>query len=74
MIDKAYQKQDLGSKALEKVLEYIETRPCGPATCVWLSYEPSNIVAKKFYEKFDFVENGEFCGKEIVAVRQLRSE
>jgi diamine N-acetyltransferase len=37
MIDKAYQKQGMGSKALEKVLEYIRTYPCGPAAYCWLS-------------------------------------
>lgn len=71
MIDKAYQKQGLGSKALDKVLEYIKTYPCGPATYCWLSYEPENAVAKALYEKHGFKENGEMCGREIVSVKKL---
>lgn len=71
MIDKACQKQGLGSRALEKVLEYIGTYPYGPATYCWLSYEPENTVAKALYEKYGFKENGELCGREIVSVKKL---
>jgi len=71
MIDKAYQRQGLGSRALETVLEYIRTYPCGPASYCWLSYEPENIVAKALYEKHGFRENGEMCGREIVSVIKL---
>lgn len=53
MIDKAFQKQGLGGRALEKVLEYIGTNPCGPATYCWLSYEPENTLTSRnhFYFK-----------------------
>lgn len=71
MIDKAYQKQGLGGRALEKVLEYIRTYPCGPAAYCWLSYEPENSVAKALYEKYGFTENGEMCGEEIVSAKKL---
>ena len=71
MIDIAFQKQGLGSRALEKVLEYIGTNPCGPAAYCWLSYEPENTVAKKLYEKYGFTENGEMCGEEVVSLKKL---
>ena len=44
---------------------------CGKAEYCYLSYEPENINAKRLYSKFDFIENGEMDGEEIVAVLKL---
>lgn len=71
MIDKNYQGQGYGKKAMEKIIEYVKSGPCGMAKYCWLSYEPENIVAKKLYQSCGFQENGEMCGDEIVAVRSL---
>jgi diamine N-acetyltransferase len=38
---------------------------------VWLSYEPENVRARDIYREYGFVENGEMCGNEIVAVYEL---
>ena len=68
MIDKAYQHQGLGKKALQLSLDYLRTFPCGQAEYCWLSYEPENKAAKELYRSAGFMENGEMCGDEIVAV------
>lgn len=71
MIDKKYQRQGLGKKALQASIEYLKTAPCGKSEYCWLSYEPENIGAKALYNSFGFIENGEVCGDEIVAVKKL---
>ncbi|ERK30151.1 GNAT family N-acetyltransferase [Clostridium intestinale] len=71
MIDKTYQGQGLGKKAMQASIEYLRSEPCGRATYCWLSYEPENIVAKALYNSMGFIENGEMCDEEIVAVLRL---
>lgn len=71
MIDRGHQGRGLGKKAMEVCMEYLGTRPMGPGDKVWLSYEPENAAARELYHRFGFVENGEMCGDEIVAVRNL---
>ena len=71
MIDKAYQGKGLGRKAMQTALDYIHTWPCGEANHCWLAYEPENEVARDLYHSLGFVENGEMCGDEIVAVLKL---
>lgn len=60
MIDKRYQKRGYGRKAMQLALDYIRTFPCGEAEYCWLSYEPENVVAKRLYESFGFVEQPQF--------------
>ena len=60
MIDKKHQGQGLGKQAMTNVLEYIKTFPYGKATCVHLSYNPKNNVARKLYQSLGFVETGQF--------------
>ncbi len=71
MIDKAYQGQGLGKKALQASIDYLRSEPCGQANYCWLSYEPENVVAKALYNSMGFVENGQMCGDEIVAILEL---
>lgn len=71
MIDKNYQRMGYGKAAMELVLDYIRTFPCGRAEYCFLSYEPENTVAKKLYNSFGFRENGELDGEEIIAVLPL---
>lgn len=71
MIDRRHQGKGLGKAALGACLDYLRTFPCGPATHVWLSYEPENHAARALYHAAGFEENGEMCGQEIVAVRAL---
>ena len=56
MIDKRYQGRGFGKEAFKQVLDFVRSKPCGDAECVWLSYEPENEVAKKLYASFGFVE------------------
>lgn len=71
MIDKKYQGKGLGKQTIDAVLDLIRAFPFGPAGKVWLSYEPENTRARDIYRKYGFVENGEMCGNEIVAVYNL---
>lgn len=71
MIDAKFQNKGYGRKALQLALDFIRTFPCGKAEYCYLSYEPENMVAKKLYATFGFVENGEMDGEEVVAVLAL---
>ena len=54
MIDKAYQRQGLGIKALRAAIEYLRSERCGRAKYCWLSYEPKNVGAKALYSSMGF--------------------
>lgn len=71
MIDKSYQGRGLGRQTLDAAIDFIRTFPFGEAKKVWLSYEPENARARDIYRKYGFVENGDMCGNEIVAVYEL---
>lgn len=71
MIDKSYQGRGLGKQTIDAAVALIRTFPFGEAKRVWLSYEPENTRARDIYRKYGFVENGEMCGNEIVAVYEL---
>ena len=71
MIDKDQQRKGYGREAIKLALDFIKTSPCGEADYCWLSYEPENEVARRLYRSIGFVENGEMCGAEIVAVIKL---
>ena len=72
MIDERYQGKGCGRAAMELILDYIGSEPCGPAECCWLSYEPENERAKALYASFGFRETGEFDGEEAIAVLKLQ--
>lgn len=75
MIDKEFQNQGLGKKALIAAIQYLETMmPCGKADYCWLSYEPENVIAKRLYSSQGFHENGEMCEDEIVSVLKLSAK
>ena len=71
MIDKQYQGKGYGKETMAKALELIRTFPYGEASVVFLSYEPENLVARKFYASFGFVETGEVDDGELVAILAL---
>ena len=71
MIDKNYQNRGYGKQAVELVLNFIRTFPCGKADSCWLSYEPENAIAKSLYASFGFIETGEKDGEEQIAVLKL---
>ena len=67
MIDKKYQNKGFGRKALIKILENIKTFPQGRVESIYLSYEPSNTVARNLYQSLGFVETGQYAYDELVA-------
>ena len=68
MIDKNHQNKGLGKKAMTKLLEYIKSFPQGEAAAVYLSYAQNNIIARRLYESFGFVETGGLhIGDEYIA-------
>ena len=60
MIDKKYQKKGYGKEALIKAMEFLRTKPNGDAEYITLSYERTNVVAKKLYASLGFYEPVEF--------------
>ena len=73
MIDKKYQKHGFGKEALKLALDFIKTFPSGKSEACWLSYEPENIIARKLYLSFGFIEDIERYeeGQEIPAILKL---
>lgn len=71
MIDQRYQGRGYGRAAMELALDFIRTRPCGPAEWVWLSYEPQNAPARALYHSFGFRETGDMDGEEVIAARKV---
>ena len=68
MIDRRYQRRGCGRAALEAVLAYLKTFPCGASDGCWLSYEPENDAARRLYQSFGFAETGEMDGNELIAL------
>lgn len=71
MIDRKYQGRGLGKQTIDAVMTLIRAFPFGEAKKVWLSYEPENTRARDLYRRYGFVETGEMCGNEIVAVYEI---
>ena len=58
MIDKACQGHGYGKEALDRVLEFIKTKPFGDSERVVLTCNKNNPVARKMYEDKGFVATG----------------
>jgi len=67
MIDKLYQRKGYSKEAILKALDLIRSSTYGKASVVSLSYEPENVIAKKLYKSFGFMETGEVDDGELVA-------
>ena len=65
MIDKREQGHGYGGKALDKVMEYIKTKPFGASDRVALTCNKKNDVAIKLYESRGFAPTGAVFGDEI---------
>ena len=72
MIDERFQGKGFGKEAMNRILDFIKTEPCGSAETCWLSYEPENTAAKKLYHSFGFQETGDFDENEIIATLNLQ--
>ncbi len=73
MIDERYQGRGYGRAAMEEILSFIRSLPCGRADACWLSYEEENAAARALYRSFGFRETGERDGDEVIAVLPLAS-
>ncbi len=71
MIDEKHQRKGYGLQAMKLAEKYMKESFLGKADHCWVSYEAENVGAKELYQKCGYMENGEICGGEIVAVRKL---
>ena len=58
MIDESAQGHGYGSAALDRVIDYIRTKPFGDSDRVVLTCSKDNTVARKLYEKKGFLATG----------------
>ena len=64
-IDRAEQGRGYGSKALDRVIDYIRTKPFGNSGRVALTCHRENSVALSLYEKKGFVATGAVYDDEV---------
>ena len=65
VIDRAEQGHGYGSKALDRVIDYIRTKPFGNSGRVALTCHKENAVALSLYEKKGFVATGAVYDDEV---------
>jgi diamine N-acetyltransferase len=58
MIDESMQGRGFGSDALDRVIEYIRTKPFGDSGRIALTCNKNNPVARKLYESRGFSATG----------------
>ena len=58
MIDESMQRRGYGSKALDRVIEYIRTKPFGDSDRVALTCNKNNPTARRLYESRGFTATG----------------
>ena len=71
MIDGSMQNHGYGSAALDKVIEYIKTKPFGNSRRVALTCNKNNPIARKLYERKGFAATGVEDEDEIELVMTL---
>ena len=71
LIDKNHQGRGIGREAVRQVMEEIKTKPHGPATYCYVSYEPTNIASKTTFASYGFEEDGRVIGGEVAARYKL---
>ena len=65
MIDESKQGHGYGKQALDRVIEYIKTKPFGESGRVALTCNKDNPIAKKLYENKGFTATGNEYDDEI---------
>lgn len=65
MVDRRWQREGIGGRALE--LAVAEIRERFPAARLTICYEPENTVARGMYSRFGFIETGVDDDGEIIA-------
>ncbi len=72
MIDEAEQGKGYGSEALDRVIEYIRTKPFGDSGRVALTCNRNNPIARQLYERKGFSATGIEDEDEIELVMTIR--
>ena len=72
MMDEAEQGKGYGSAALDRVIEYIRTKPFGDSGRVALTCNKNNPIARKLYESKGFSATGIEDEDEIELVMMMR--
>ncbi len=72
MIDESMQGKGYGSKALDRVIEYIKTKPFGDSDRVALTCSKNNPIARKLYENKGFSATGAEDEDEIEMVMKVQ--
>ncbi len=72
MIDGAEQGRGYGSEALDRVIDYIRTKPFGDSDRVALTCNKNNLAAKRLYESKGFSATGAEDGDEIELAMMVR--
>lgn len=65
MIDESKQRRGYGSAALDRVLDYIKTKPFGASDRVTLTCNSDNVPALNLYKRKGFTETGAMDEDEI---------
>lgn len=65
MIDKSNQRRGYGKVALDRVLDYIKTKPFGSSNRIALTCNRNNIQALNLYKSRSFIETGAVDEDEI---------
>ena len=68
MIDESEQRRGYGREALDRVIEYIKTKPFGDSGRVALTCNRDNAIARKLYEARGFAPSGNEDGDEVELV------
>ena len=72
MIDESMQGRGYGSAALDRVIDYIKTKPFGDSDRVALTCNKDNPIARKLYESRGFAATGVEDEDEIELVLTLK--
>ncbi|TQV68189.1 GNAT family N-acetyltransferase [Exilibacterium tricleocarpae] len=71
MVDKNYQQQGIGRRALQQAID--EIKQTKALQKIEICYDPANPVAKGFYASFGFTEVGmDAGGEDMLAVMQIK--
>ena len=66
MIDQRHQRKGYGRAAMELLIDRIRGLSDEEHTCVLISFEPENQIAKRLYESLGFVSDGRIMYGEVV--------
>ena len=71
MIDESMQGRGYGSEALDRVIDYIKSKPFGDSGRIALTVNKDNLTARKLYEQKGFIATGVEDEDEVELVLML---